>query len=149
MIIDKIAVVNLFIDEEVNSELLFNKVNCNECNLLFTNFKKTIVFNDSFVDKLVFTSCVFESNVIFFSNQIGTLFFDCCRFHSEFHLFGNTFSQEVNFYDCYFGNQIFISDNKFLKGTNLFGNTLEPFANVFKSKSVLGLNIGNLDNNFR
>ena len=57
---------------------------------------------------------------------------------------GNIFNEFVNFFDCHFENDLEVQSNIFFKGTNLFGNLNEGFANTFNGLVKSEFNIGSL-----
>ncbi len=62
-------------------------------------------------------------------------------------MYGNIFSEFVNFFDCQFDGVIEVKNNIFLKGSNLFGNLGEGFANSFENGALVENNLGNLNLN--
>ena len=69
--------------------------------------------------------------------------------HNEepFILRHNTFMGFVNFFDCWFKNDLIVENNIFRKGSNLLGNKEEPYGVRFEKKPMIRGNQGDIDLN--
>lgn len=108
-----------------------------------------------------FINCRFKKCEFSFAYFLGGLIIDRCVFdgyldfeaggHNQkrnlFMLKSNTFSQFVNFFDCQFNDEVIISENKFLKSTNLLGMP-SNISVAFDITPTIENNYGRLDSDF-
>ena len=113
-----------------------------------TQFKKPVRF----------INCHFKNCQFVFTYFLGGLTIDNCTFDNylDFQAGGhnktgnsiiitnNDFKGFVNFFDCWYENEVTISNNKFHKGTNLCGKP-HNISVTFDKKPIIKDNIGLLD----
>ena len=106
------------------------------------------------------TNCVFKKCQFVFSYFLGGLLIDNCTFDNflDFQAGGhnktgnpimitnNEFRDFVNFFDCWYENEVTISNNNFQKGTNLLGKPYN-IPVTFDKKTIIKDNIGQLNMN--
>lgn len=90
-----------------------------------------------FLGGLTIDNCIFYNYLDFQAgghNKIG----------NPVIIINNDFKDFVNFFDCWYENEVTISNNKFHKGTNLLG---QPFniPVTFDKNPIVISNIGQLD----
>ena len=105
-------------------------------------------------------NCHFKECQFIFTYFLGGLTIDNCTFDSylDFQAGGhnktansviitnNNFKNFVNFFDCWYENEVTISNNKFHKGTNLLGRPYN-IPVTFDIKPTIKDNFGELDIN--
>jgi len=103
-------------------------------------------------------NCHFKNCQFVFTYFLGGLIINNCTFDNylDFQAGGhnktgnpviitnNDFKNFVNFFDCWYGEQVTISNNKFRKGTNLLGKP-NNIPVTFDSKAIIKNNTGELD----
>lgn len=133
------------------------------------NWGKEVVFENCIVENFLaisqqfdkpvkLTNCYFKKCQFTFCYFFGGLIIDNCTFDNylDFNAGGhnkagnpvvitnNDFKGFVNFFDCWFENEITISNNKFCKGTNLLGKVYNVPV-TFDIEPMIKDNIGQLD----
>ncbi|QIX63265.1 hypothetical protein FY528_13495 [Hymenobacter lutimineralis] len=153
---DGLNLIDFYIDGEI-------KIETND------TWEKEVVFENCIIeyfsgsvthfDKPVrLVNCHFKKCQFVFTYFLGGLIVDNCTFDNylDFQAGGhnkignpliitnNEFKGFVNFFDCWYENEVIISNNKFHNGTNLFGN---PFniPVTFDKKPIVKDNFGQLD----
>lgn len=100
-----------------------------------THFKDCKFSFSYFLDGLTIENCVFDNYLDFFAgghNQPS---------HTIL-LTKNSFSDYVNFFDCWFMSEVVIVENKFIKGTNI--ESKESLI-TFDTPPIISNNIGQMD----
>lgn len=114
----------------------------------FVNFDPLfeIVIENCIIENFLILSCWFQKGLIFKNNHILNFIDYQMGGHNKSPIIitGNIFNEFVNFFDCHFENDLEIQSNIFFKGTNLFGNLNEGFANTFYGLVKSEFNIGSL-----
>ena len=90
-----------------------------------------------FLDGLTINNCIFDNYLDFQAgghNKIG----------SRISIINNNFKNFVNFYDCWYENEVMICNNDFFKGTNLLGE-LHNISVTFAKQPTIENNTGKLD----
>ena len=148
------------IDVYVNGEL---KIEVEE------NWDKEVVLENCIVEKfsaigqqfekpIRLTNCHFKNCQFTFVYFFGGLIIDNCTFDNylDFQAGGhnktgnpviitnNDFKNFVNFFDCWYENEVTISNNKFYNGTNLLGKP-HNIPVTFDKEAIIKDNIGQLD----
>jgi hypothetical protein len=104
------------------------------------------------------TNCHFKSCQFVFTYFLGGLIINNCTFDNylDFQAGGhnkignpviintNDFKGFVNFFDCWYENEVIIRNNKFRKGTNLLGKP-HHIPVTFDIEAIIKDNIGELD----
>ncbi|NQX81964.1 MAG: hypothetical protein HRT66_08225 [Flavobacteriaceae bacterium] len=113
-----------------------------------TQFKKPVIF----------INCQFKKCQFVFTYFLGGLTIDNCIFdnyldfqaggHNKIgcpvNITNNNFKSFVNFFDCWYENEVTICGNKFEKGTNLFGKP-HNISVTFDKEPIVKDNTGRLD----
>ncbi len=124
-------------------------------NCIVENFSGSIT---SFDKPVRLVSCHFKGCQFIFTYFLGGLTIDNCIFDSylDFQAGGhnkkgypviitnNNFKDFVNFADCWYENEVTISNNNFVKGTNFLGKPLN-IPVTFDIKPIIKDNIGQVD----
>ncbi len=135
------------------------------------NWDKEVVFENCIVEKfsaigqqfdkpVKLTNCHFKNCQFTFVYFLGGLTIDNCTFDNylDFQAGGhnkagnpvvisnNDFKYFVNFFDCWYENEVIISNNKFHKGTNLLGR-VHNIPVTFDIEPIIKDNVGQLDLN--
>lgn len=126
-------------------------------NCVIENFSGSSI---QFIKQIKLHNCTFKRCQFIFTYFVGGLLIDNCIFNDylDFQAGGhnktgnsviitnNVFNDFVNFFDCWYENEVTISNNHFQKGTNLLGAPLNiPVA--FDKEPIIKDNIGQLDIN--
>lgn len=148
------------LDVYINGELI---IETNE------NWDKEVVFENCIVDFFSGSTVQFDKPVrlvnshfkkcqFTFSYFLGGLTIDSCTFddyldfqaggHNQTNfpvkIINNEFIGFVNFFDCWYENEVIISDNRFKNGTNLLGNP-NGILVTFDKEPVIKGNTGKVD----
>lgn len=105
--------------------------------LINCHFKKCQFVFTYFLGGLTIDNCTFENYLDFQAgghNKTG----------NPVILTNNDFKDFVNFFDCWYENEVTISNNKFHKGTNLLGKP-HNIPVTFDKEAIIKDNIGQLD----
>ena len=105
--------------------------------LINCHFKECELFSSYFFGGLTIENCTFDSYLDFQSgghNKTGC----------PVNIIDNEFKDFVNFFDCWYENDVRICNNKFNKGTNLLGNPNNLGA-TFEKEPIIQDNTGRLD----
>jgi hypothetical protein len=131
----EIVLENCVIDHFSGSATTFNKpiklINCHfkNCQFVFTYF----------LGGLTIENCTFDNYLDFQAgghNKIG----------NPVIIANNDFNGFVNFFDCWYENEVRIINNRFHKGTNLLGHPFD-IAVTFNINPIIENNVGELDLN--
>ena len=129
----EITIENCVIENFSGSSTLFIK----QIKLKNSNFKTCQFIFTYFVGGLTIDNCIFNDYLNFQAgghNKTG----------NSVIITNNIFNDFVNFFDCWYENEVTISNNKFHKGTNLLGEPLNMPV-TFDKEPIIKNNIGQLD----
>lgn len=104
--------------------------------LINSHFRKCQFVFTYFLGGLTIDNCTFDNYLDFQAGGHNKA--ECLE------IINNNFKGFVNFFDCWFENEVTISDNIFDKGTNLFGNP-NNIPVTFDKEPVIKDNVGRLD----
>ena len=156
---------NIWKEKDVFEDIIFSE----EIDLFRKSFSKDKRFVNCAFPSLSLIGVNVNNAMIEFENcefrefvAIGTFFsggakFEKCKFYSyvdfesggqnekPFILKNNIFYGFVNFFDCWFKDDVVVINNTFKKGTNLLGNKDHPYGPQYDKRLVIKGNIGALD----
>lgn len=156
LIKDGQPLTNIYVDGELKIEVkdtLDKEVVFENC--IIENF---VAIGMQFDKPVRLTNCHFKNCQFAFVYFWGGLTIDNCTFDNylDFQSGGhnkkgnpiiitnNDFKDFVNFFDCWYENEVIISNNKFHKGTNLLGKP-HNIPVTFNIEANIKANIGQLD----
>jgi hypothetical protein len=136
-----------------NTQIWDNEVVFENC--IIENFSGSVT---QFGKPVRLVNCHFKKCHFAFTYFLGGLTIDNCTFDNylDFQAGGhnktgnaiiitnNDFKDFVNFFDCWYENEVVLSKNKFHKGTNLLGKP-HNIAVTFDTQAIIKDNIGQLD----
>jgi hypothetical protein len=125
---------NCIIDNLVSPAVEFH----GPVNLINSRFCKSLLVGAYFLSGLTIDKCIFETYTDFDAGGHNEI-------PNAFRIVNSQFLDFVNFFDCWFKNDVIIMDNEFAKGTNLLGNKGEPFRVQFDVEPRIENNKGRID----
>lgn len=131
----KVLYISLCIEYFSGSVTQFDK----PVRLINCNFKKCQFIFTYFLGGLTIYNCTFDNYLEFQAgghNKTG----------NPVIITNNSFKGFVNFFDCWYENEVTISNNEFHKGTNLLGRP-HNIPVTFDIEPIITNNIGQLDVN--
>jgi hypothetical protein len=127
----------------------FTISNCTIATINFDLFEPNfhIKIEDCKIENFSVHSCWFKGGLLFRNNEVKNYIDYQMGGHNELPIIldGNIFNSFVNFFDCQFYNYLEVTNNTFIKGSNLLGNLEEGFKNTFNKDLIFKNNIGNID----
>ncbi len=153
---DGLPLTDVYVDGELKIEI--NEVWDKEVvfeNCIFEYFSGSVT---QFGKHVRITNCHFKNCQFVFTYFFGGLIIDNCTFDNylDFQAGGHNktghpviikntnFKEFVNFFDCWYENEVIISNNKFQKGTNLLGQP-NNIPVTFDKEVIIKDNTGQLD----
>ena len=130
---NEVAIENCVIEYFSGSVTQFNK----PVKLINCHFKKCQFTFTYFLGGLTIDNCIFDSYLDFQAgghNKPG----------NPVIITNNVFADFVNFFDCWYENEVTIENNNFQKGTNLLGKP-HNIPVTFDTEPEIGENNGQLD----
>jgi hypothetical protein len=112
--------------------------------LIGADFKGHLIIENCVIENFQIHSCWFSSGFTLKNSIFKTSIDYQMGGHNSSPILieGNIFLGFFNFFDCQFENSIELSNNIFIKGTNLLGNKGEGFENTFLNGWVVKNNMG-------
>jgi hypothetical protein len=148
MEIKSIVIETLHYSElSASEDILISNVIINKIDFFSFEPDVKIIIENSIINELIIHGCWFKGGLIFRGNHVAKYINYEMGGHNsvpmEFSC--NIFQDFFNFFDCWFMDRIVLSNNIFVMGSNLFGNTDTGWKNTFDKEPIIINNNGTLD----